>query len=77
MKLKCRPETDIPKLIDAGFHSLSIKIEHVLSTRSLPPHHADPFDRLLVAQAQCEDLTLVTTDVAIAAYNVRTLDAST
>ncbi|GEM_PF-2734666 len=47
-----------------------------LATRALPPRHADPFDRLLVAQAQCEDLTIVTADVLISAYNVRTIDAS-
>jgi PIN domain nuclease of toxin-antitoxin system len=38
--------------------------------------HSDPFDRMLVAQAQCEGLTLVTADPAITAYEIRTIDAS-
>jgi PIN domain nuclease of toxin-antitoxin system len=42
----------------------------------LPLHHRDPFDRLLVAQAQVEGATLVTVDKALAAYDVERLDAS-
>jgi PIN domain nuclease of toxin-antitoxin system len=41
-----------------------------------PPHHRDPFDRLLVVQAQMEGLTIVTGDVKIARYDVPTLDPS-
>ena len=38
--------------------------------------HADPFDRMLIAQAQCEDLTLVTSKARIRDYDIRTIDAA-
>ena len=60
----------------SGFRPLPITFDHALAVRELPPHHRDPFDRLLIAQALCENLTLVTADPAIAAYDVRTIDAS-
>jgi PIN domain nuclease of toxin-antitoxin system len=41
----------------------------------LPDHHADPFDRLLVAQAVLDELTIVTSDAAFESYDVRVLDA--
>jgi len=43
---------------------------HAVIAGGLPRHHADPFDRMLVAQAQLEDLTLVTRDPALQAYDV-------
>jgi PIN domain nuclease of toxin-antitoxin system len=46
---------------------------HGLLAGALPPHHRDPFDRMLVAQAQSEGLTLVTNDERIAAYDVPVL----
>ena len=55
---------------DASFIPLPIAINHARLAGGLPPHHKDPFDRLLIAQAQSESLTLVTTDAAIAAYEV-------
>ena len=54
----------------AGYTLLDIKAEHAAAVEKLPPHHADPFDRMLVAQAQLEDLTLVTRDPALQAYDV-------
>jgi PIN domain nuclease of toxin-antitoxin system len=49
--------------VDASaFARLPVEFEHAALAGSLPPHHADPFDRMLVAQAQLEDLTLVTHD---------------
>jgi predicted nucleic acid-binding protein len=48
---------------------------HALTAGALPPHHRDPFDRLLIAQAQLEGLTIVTSDAAFDAYDVRVLDA--
>jgi PIN domain nuclease of toxin-antitoxin system len=48
--------------------SVPIALDHVLAAASLPPHHKDPFDRILVAQAQLEGLTLVTADTAIWKY---------
>ena len=65
----------IPDLFAQGAHCLPISLPHALAVRTLPAHHADPFDRMLIAQAQCEDLTLVTADALILAYHIRTLDA--
>ena len=50
--------------------SLPIYIHHALRVAELPPHHRDPFDRLLVAQAQAEGLPLMTGDTRIAKYDV-------
>ena len=52
---------------------LSVTLEHVLAVEHLPLHHRDPFDRLLVAQARAESLTVVTHDRAFAAYDVPVL----
>ena len=52
------------------FTALDITTEHALAVENLPPHHKDPFDRILVAQAQLENLTLVTRDPRIKAYTV-------
>jgi PIN domain nuclease of toxin-antitoxin system len=49
--------------------------EHAVAVRDLPPHHRDPFDRLLIAQARCEGLTIVTSDRVFAAYDVPILIA--
>ena len=55
---------------DNGFLLLPILREHIIQVESLPFHHRDPFDRLLVATALCEGLTIVTADENIPAYNV-------
>ena len=60
----------------SGFRELTVTFAHALAVRKLPLHHADPFDRMLIAQARCEDLRLMTVDPAIADYDVRTIDAS-
>lgn len=52
------------------FTPLDITTEHALMVESLPPYHKDPFDRMLIAQAQVEKLTLVTGDSKIKAYTV-------
>lgn len=57
--------------------SLSVSLDHVLAIGSLPNHHRDPFDRLLIAQAQSEDLTFISGDRQLRAYDVRFHDAST
>jgi PIN domain nuclease of toxin-antitoxin system len=51
---------------------LPIGSEHCFAIFSLPRHHGDPFDRLLIAQAKTEGLTIVTKDTAFAAYDVAT-----
>jgi PIN domain nuclease of toxin-antitoxin system len=49
---------------------LPIELRHTLAVAALPPLHRDPFDRLLVAQAQTESLTLITADAGIRQYGV-------
>lgn len=63
------------RMSEANFAELPIVIDHALSLRNLPPHHSDPFDRILIAQAQVEGLALVTHDKQIRKYEVRTLPA--
>ena len=71
------PETFVPREMErSGFHSLPVSIGHALAVGRLPPHHRDPFDRLLIVQAQIEGLTLVTVDRAFRRYDVRVLDAA-
>ena len=47
-----------------------VTIEHADAVRSLPAHHTDPFDRLLVVQAQIEGLTVITHDAALGTYGI-------
>jgi PIN domain nuclease of toxin-antitoxin system len=75
-KLRLTPEECIPALLEQGFRALPIAMDHAFAVRTLPPIHSDPFDRMLIAQARFEGLTIVTADPAIAAYDVRTVDAS-
>ena len=58
---------------DEGFEALPISLFHAESAGCLPKHHADPFDRMLIAQAQAEGLVLVTKDKQIPQYGVRVL----
>jgi PIN domain nuclease of toxin-antitoxin system len=60
----------------SAFSDLPIEVEHAVVSAELPKHHSDPFDRLLVAQAQLDDMTLVTCDDEITEYDVSLLDAS-
>lgn len=55
-------------LLDNGYSELPIVSDHVVATESLPPLHKDPFDRVLVAQATVEGITLLTTDSLVAQY---------
>lgn len=54
---------------EAGFRWLDIRPEHAAAVETLPPIHADPFDRLLIAQAIAEPMKLVTHDSTIARYD--------
>jgi PIN domain nuclease of toxin-antitoxin system len=58
-----------------GFEQLAITFAHSAQAAHLPGHHGDPFDRMLVAQAQLESLTLVTRDPVFDDYNVAVLRA--
>ena len=55
-------------LLDNGYSELPIISDHVVATESLPPIHKDPFDRVLVAQATVEGVTLLTVDSLVAQY---------
>lgn len=77
---KIRLPLDVHQFTQAVVEQLSaewlpISLEHVARVEGLPFHHADSFDRLLVAQALCKDLTLVTADVALQAYGVKIMPA--
>lgn len=55
-------------LLDNGYSELPITSEHAVAIDALPPIHKDPFDRILVAQAMIEGITLLTTDSLVAQY---------
>ena len=69
------PENLKEMIEDAGFVLMLVDYEHVWKVRDLPFYHDDPFDRLLVAQAKVEYLTLVTRDSQLRAYDIPILDA--
>ena len=55
-------------LLDNGYVELPISSEHVVAIDALPAIHRDPFDRVLVAQANAEGITLLTADPVVAKY---------
>jgi PIN domain nuclease of toxin-antitoxin system len=55
------------------FQPLAVQISHAAQVYELPPHHSDPFDRLLVAQCQLESMPLLTLDDNIRKYDIETL----
>ena len=61
---------------ELGFDMLSIHPAHAIAAGGLPTLHGDPFDRMLIAQARVEGLTLVSDDAAIARYDVPLLRAA-
>ena len=74
---KLRPPVDdlVVELQEWGFEMLPITAQHAWAVGRLPRHHRDPFDRMLVTQAQLEGLTIVTRDPAISRYQVAVLEA--
>jgi len=60
---------------ESGFVELPINAVHALAVGDLPRLHADPFDRILIAQTQIENLTLVTRDAQVSRYEVETIRA--
>lgn len=58
---------------ESGFSLLLLQLQHIITYQTLPLHHRDPFDRLLIAQSMVEQLTLVTSDDHLAKYNVSLL----
>ena len=68
------PDSYVPsRLVANGLTSMPIELSHALRAGSLPPIHRDPFDRMLVAQAQIEGLPILTADPAISRYDVETI----
>ncbi len=75
-KLRLPPDADIDgELKRVGFAALPVTVGHAALVRTLPPLHRDPFDRMLVAQALAEGLTLVTADTALQPYGIAVVDA--
>lgn len=67
---------DLDSLVESeGFAHLPVTFFHGEQAGALPHYHRDPFDRMLIAQAQAEGLVIVTRDPVIRAYGVRTLSA--
>ena len=60
------------QIAKTGVISLAIEHTHALRAAALPPHHRDPFDRMLIAQAELEGLTVITADKQFSAYGVAT-----
>jgi len=60
-------------LVAQGFKPLEVAMDHVYAVESLPPYHRDPFDRMIVAQAHVEDMTIITSDSEIRRYPVAVL----
>ena len=63
-------------VLDEGFGQLEISFFHGEKAGELPPLHRDPFDRMLIAQAQAEGLDIVTSDAMFDRYGVKTINAS-
>ena len=73
---KLRAPDDLPDVTAAaGFAWLPISARHAIAAGALPPHHHDPFDRMLVAQAREESLTIVSRDLRFSRYEVDLLAA--
>jgi PIN domain nuclease of toxin-antitoxin system len=56
-----------------GFQALPIQIQHAAQVHKLPMHHADPFDRLLIAQSQLESMPLISVDAEIRKYEIEVI----
>lgn len=68
------PDEFVPdRLAKAGFRHMPIALSHVLTVYKLPAIHKDPFDRLLISQAQTEKIPILTIDPRFADYNIETI----
>jgi PIN domain nuclease of toxin-antitoxin system len=72
-KLKADLDVIVRSVAEVGFEELPITLAHARRVFALPPHHRDPFDRMLVAQALEEGLTVVSRDPSLGAYRVPTV----
>lgn len=77
LALPLPPKDYIPSRMQrSGTQPLPIAHAHALAVSQLPDHHRDPFDRILIAQAQVENLVVLTADRLFALYEVNTLNPS-
>jgi PIN domain nuclease of toxin-antitoxin system len=73
---RLRPTRTVEQAVsESGFVELPVTFSHADRVAGLPPHHRDPFDRMLVAQAAVEELTLVTRDPVFARYAIDLIEA--
>jgi len=72
-KLDAGPLLDnlVEELVGGGFQPLPISVDHAVRAGALPEHHRDPFDRMLIAQAQAENLAIISNDDWFARYGIR------
>lgn len=71
---RLRVEADLGEYCErSGFEELPVRFEHARAIAALPFHHRDPFDRMLIAQASVESLTIATADSEIRRYDVATV----
>jgi PIN domain nuclease of toxin-antitoxin system len=71
LKLPATPDSFVPEqLAEDGIDPLAIEHAHALRVARLPPHHSDPFDRLLIAQAQLERCAFLTADAQLVDYEI-------
>lgn len=74
-KLKFDDSQMLEAIEEQSFFELPVTGRHGLEAAALPPYHADPFDRMLIAQARLEGLTLVTSDRQFSQYRVLLMEA--
>lgn len=71
------PAEYVPARLElSGTKALGVEHRHALHVATLPHHHRDPFDRLIVAQAQLEELPVLTSDPSVMRYDIETIPAS-
>ena len=75
LRLQGTPADLISELLEDGVAELPMTVPHAFQLGRLPPLHRDPFDRLLVAQAISEGLTIVSADPNVLAYHAVKIDA--
>jgi PIN domain nuclease of toxin-antitoxin system len=68
-KIKANPRRIVEHIEAAGFYELPVLMRHAVNVADMPMHHADPFDRLLIAQAMSEPLHLITVDSSLKSYS--------
>jgi len=64
------PDLYIEKIFESGFDDLPFDFDDAFGLRSLPLHHKDPFDRMLISHATAKGLTILTNDTSFKKYNV-------